>query len=131
MVYQSGLHTWTLSVPKGVERSSEDQQAMDQRTKNLSLYQFKSCPFCIKVRRQIKRQSLNITLLDAQHNQQHREELLKGGGEIKVPCLEIVSDTGEVTWMYESSDIIQYLQDNFTWIATPRKNFFYTWFICR
>ncbi len=103
-----------LSVPKGVERSAEEQELMDQKTKNLSMYQFKSCPFCIKVRRQIKRQSLNIPLLDAQHNQQHREELLNGGGEVKVPCLKIVSDTGEVSWMYESNDIMQYLQDNFS-----------------
>ncbi len=100
-------------VPKGIERSPEDQEKMDQRTKNLSLYQFNSCPFCIKVRRQVKRQSLNIPLLDAQYNQQNREELLKGGGKITVPCLKLVSDTGEVSWMYESSDIIQYLQDNF------------------
>lgn len=103
-----------LSVPKGVERSPEAQEEMDRRTKNLSLYQFNSCPFCIKVRRQVKRQSLNIPLLDAQHNQQHREELLNGGGEVKVPCLKLVSDTGEVSWMYESNDIIQYLQDNFS-----------------
>ncbi|MDX2503170.1 MAG: glutathione S-transferase N-terminal domain-containing protein [Gammaproteobacteria bacterium] len=103
-----------LSVPKGIERSAEDQEAMDQRTGNLSLYQFSSCPFCIKVRRQIKRQSLKIPLLDAQHDQQYREALLTGGGEVKVPCLQIVSDSGEVTWMYESNDIIQYLQDNFS-----------------
>ena len=103
-----------LSVPKGVERSAEEQELMDQKTKNLSMYQFESCPFCIKVRRQIKRQSLNIPLLDAQHNQQHREELLNGGGEVKVPCLKIVSDSGEVSWMYESNDIMQYLQDNFS-----------------
>ena len=103
-----------LSVPKGVERSAEEQELMDQKTKNLSMYQFESCPFCIKVRRQIKRQSLNIPLLDAQHNQQHREELLNGGGEVKVPCLKIVSDSGEVSWMYESNDIIQYLKDNFS-----------------
>lgn len=103
-----------LSVPKGVERSPEAQEEMDRRTRNLSLYQFNSCPFCIKVRRQVKRQSLNIPLLDAQHNQQHREELLNGGGEVKVPCLKLVSDTGEVSWMYESNDIIQYLQDNFS-----------------
>lgn len=103
-----------LSVPKGVERSPEAQEEMDRRTRNLSLYQFNSCPFCIKVRRQVKRQSLNIPLLDAQHNQQHREELLNGGGELKVPCLKLLSDTGEVTWMYESNDIIQYLQENFS-----------------
>lgn len=101
-------------VPKGIERTSEEQAIIDKKTQKISLYQFNSCPFCIKVRRQIKRQSLNIALIDAQHNQQHRQELLAGGGEIKVPCLRIESETGEITWMYESNDIIQYLQDNFS-----------------
>ena len=101
-------------VPKGIERTAEEQEIVDKKTQQLSLYQFNSCPFCIKVRRQIKRQSLNIALLDAQHNQQHRDELLAGGGAIKVPCLKIVSETGDITWMYESNDIIQYLQDNFS-----------------
>lgn len=103
-----------LTPPKGVERSEQEQNDVDQRTKNLLLYQFNSCPFCIKVRRQIKRQSLNIQLLDAQHNQQHRDELLNGGGEIKVPCLKITDETDKVTWLYESDDIIQYLQDEFS-----------------
>ncbi len=103
----------TLTPPKGIERSEQEQSEMDQRTKNLALYQFNSCPFCIKVRRQIKRQSLNIQLLDAQYNQQHRAELLNDGGEIKVPCLKMTSDSGEVSWLYESNDIINYLQDNF------------------
>ena len=102
-----------LYVPKGIVRSEEDQAAIDQKTKNMSLYQFNSCPFCIKVRRQIKRQSLKISLLDALHDQKNRDELLNGGGEIKVPCLKIVNDSGEVTWMYESNDIIEYLKNNF------------------
>ena len=102
-----------LTPPKGIQRSDQEQSEMDKRTKNLALYQFNSCPFCIKVRRQIKRQSLNIELLDAQHNQQHREELLNGGGELKVPCLKIISETGDVSWLYESNDIINYLQDTF------------------
>lgn len=102
-----------LTMPKGIERSAQEQSDMDNRTSKLSLYQFNSCPFCIKVRRQIKRQSLNIKLLDTQHNQQNRDELLKGGGELKVPCLKIISDTGEVKWLYESNDIIQYLKDEF------------------
>jgi len=104
-----------LTTPSGVVRSKEEQEAIDQRTRNLSLYQFKSCPFCIKVRRQIKRQSLNISILDAQNNETHRKELLNGGGKSMVPCLKIVNDdSGEITWMYESSDIIQYLKEQFS-----------------
>lgn len=103
-----------LTPPKGIERSEQAQSDMDQRTKNLALYQFNSCPFCIKVRRQIKRQSLNIQLVDAQHNKQNRDELLKGGGQIKVPCLKMTSESGEISWLYESNDIIKYLQDKFS-----------------
>lgn len=99
-----------LTTPKGVSRPPEEQQKLDQATASLSLYQFKTCPFCMKVRREMKRLSLNIELLDAQHNQQHREQLLQGGGEVKVPCLRIPSREGKDTWLYESDEVIKYLQ---------------------
>jgi glutathione S-transferase len=42
----------------------------------------------------------------------YRDELLQGGGKIQSPCLRI--KTGEeVTWLYESSEIIKYLQQRF------------------
>lgn len=103
-----------LTSPKGIIRSDEEQAIVDEKTSKLALYQFKSCPFCIKVRRQMKRQSLNIALMDAQNDTSCRNELLQGGGEVKVPCLKIVNDSEEVSWMYESNDIIKYLQTHFT-----------------
>ena len=99
-----------LTTPKGVKRAENDQQQVDAITKNMALYQFKTCPFCMKVRREIKRQSLNIELRDAQHNQEHRSQLLNGGGQVKVPCLQIANDDGKVTWLYESNEIIDYLK---------------------
>jgi len=99
-----------ITTPRGIKRSEAEQQQLDALTENMSLYQFKTCPFCIKVRRAIKRQSLNIELLDAQHNPQHREQLKQGGGQIKVPCLKVVDDEGNTNWLYESNDIISYLQ---------------------
>ncbi len=102
-----------LTTPEGIERAAHEQEVIDQQTKNLFLYQFASCPFCIKVRREMKRLSLNIETRDAQHNQQYRDELLTDGGQIKVPCLKIVGSGGEVSWMYESADIIRYLQEKF------------------
>ncbi len=101
-------------VPKGIERTPEEQEKVDQKTKNMFLYQFQSCPFCIKVRREMKRLSLNIELLDAQHNEQNKKELLEGGGQVKVPCLKIVKGDNDIVWMYESSDIIAYLKENFS-----------------
>lgn len=99
-----------LTTPKGVSRPPEAQQELDQATQQMALYQFKTCPFCMKVRREIKRLSLNIELRDAQHDTQHREQLLQGGGQVKVPCLRIQQDGGEDNWVYESNDVIHYLR---------------------
>ena len=101
------------TTPKGIVRSPEAQRQIDQQCKNLALYQFKTCPFCIKVRREMNRLSLDIALLDAQKQPQHREALVQGGGRVKVPCLKITDEKGNSQWMYESSDIIQYLQTRF------------------
>ena len=102
-----------ITTPKGIKRPEEEQQKIDHEVTNLTLYQFKTCPFCIKVKRNNKRLSLNIKTRDSQHNPSYREELLQGGGQIKVPCLKIVDDKGNDSWMYESDEILQYLQDRF------------------
>lgn len=102
-----------VTTPKGVVRAVAAQQAVNQQSKNLVLYQFKTCPFCIKVRREIKRLSLQIELRDAQKNQQNRAELLQGGGYVKVPCLQISDEQGKVQWLYESTAINQYLHQRF------------------
>ena len=102
-----------LTSPKGIERDTATQQEIDAQTRNMVLYQFKTCPFCIKVRRTIKRLSLKIEQRDAQHNMTYRTELLEGGGQIKVPCLRIVDAQGEVTWLYESEQIMHFLEANF------------------
>jgi len=99
-----------LTTPKGVSRPAEIQQQLDQATQQLALYQFKTCPFCMKVRREIKRLSLNIELRDAQHDIHHREQLQQGGGQVKVPCLRINQNEGDETWLYESDNVIQYLR---------------------
>ena len=102
-----------VTTPRGIVRDAAAQQKVDQQSRNLVLYQFKTCPFCIKVRREINRLTLPIELRDAQKNMQHRAELLQGGGAIKVPCLQIRDEHGNVQWMYESSDINQYLKTRF------------------
>lgn len=103
-----------ITSPKSITRSAEAQEALDKKTKQLALYQYATCPFCIKVRRTIKRLSLNIELRDTQRNETFRKELLKGGGEIKVPCLKINGENGETTWMYESDDIVRYLEKEYS-----------------
>jgi glutaredoxin len=99
-----------MTAPRGIKRPEDEQQKIDRLTKDMVLYQFKTCPFCIKVRREIKRQSLNIELRDAQHDPYHRQQLLSEGGMVKVPCLNIKNERGQNTWLYESNDVIQFLR---------------------
>lgn len=102
-----------ISLPKQGKRTNEEQSRVDKECENLTLYQFQACPFCIKVRRQIHRLNLKLSLADAKNDPNAREELLSGGGKLKVPCLKIESSENEVRWMYESSDINQYLEQRF------------------
>lgn len=102
-----------LTSPGGLQRNAADQQQVDAQTRNLVMYQFLTCPFCIKTRRAIRRLALNIDTRDALKHAQSRQQLLEGGGQIKVPCLRITDTEGRHEWMYESSDIIRYLQNRF------------------
>lgn len=103
-----------MFTPRGVKRDPNLQASIDEKTSKLSLYQFAACPFCVKVRRAMKRQSLNIRTRDAKSCQASRQELLAGGGKVKVPCLKIEDNKGNVQWMYESSEIINFLQSEFS-----------------
>lgn len=108
------MYLWEFATtPKGVVRAPDEQAKINRQSQNLVLYQFKTCPFCIKVRREISRLSLTIELRDAQKNSSYRQALLTGGGQIKVPCLMIKDEHGIETWVYESADINQYLHSRF------------------
>ena len=98
-----------ITTPRGIKRDAAAQKAVDDSLSGLILYQYKACPFCVKVRRAAKRQSLNLTTRDAKRSGTAKEELLAGGGVLKVPCLRIEDEDGEVQWLYESGNIIQYL----------------------
>ena len=101
-----------LFRPSRVKRSVEDQSKVDQETKILKLYQFYACPFCVKTRRSIKRLNLKVETRNAQAEGEFRKELELNGGKIKVPCLKI-EGAGEASWLYESNDIIKYLDERF------------------
>lgn len=96
--------------PTSPKRSAEEQAKFDDITKNLSLYQLPSCPFCVKVRRTMKREGLNIELRNINQKNDYREELIREGGKRTVPCLRIEKADGQVQWLYESSDVIAHLQ---------------------
>jgi len=101
-----------LTRPKKMQRSPSEQKSVDEAARGLALYQFYACPFCVKTRRALHRLNIPIEFRDAQKDPEHRKTLLEEGGKIKVPCLRI-QENGSETWMYESSDIIAYLERRF------------------
>jgi len=102
-----------LSRPIGLVRTPAQQALVDQQCRSLVLYQFSTCPFCIKVRQEMHRLSLTVVRLDAQHDEQNRAALVQGLGQPKVPCLKITEASGAVQWLSESGAIIAYLRQRF------------------
>ncbi|CBV43051.1 glutaredoxin family protein [Halomonas elongata] len=107
--------TWVsrkLGPAPEVHRDAETQAEVDRACEALALYQFWSCPYCVRVRREITRLALTIEIRDTRLDPEHRRALLEGGGKVQVPCLRI-EEGGETRWLYESSDIIGYLRRRF------------------
>lgn len=102
---------WVFT-PKSMKREAQAQAQINEQMKDFTLYQYKACPFCVKVRREMKRSALNIETKDAKRCESSKEELVTGGGQLKVPCLKI-NEAGEEKWMYESKEIISYLNNRF------------------
>ncbi|MFN7685068.1 MAG: glutaredoxin family protein [Oligoflexia bacterium] len=104
-----------LTAPRPQVRSVAEQLRVDQQCAGLALYQFVGCPFCVKVRRQIRKLALKIELRDAQKDPVHRETLVREGGMLQVPCLLIPpAESGQkARWLYESTDINAWLEERF------------------
>jgi glutaredoxin len=102
-----------LSQPAGVVREAAAQARVDQQCQSLALYQFSTCPFCIKVRQEMRRLSLPIEKRDAQHHTANRDALLQATGATQVPCLRITEVDGQTRWMKDSAAIVAYLRERF------------------
>ena len=102
-----------LTRPRPAKRDEQAQADIDDVTSKMSLYQFEACPFCVKVRRYSRKHNLNIDLRDAKNNTGYKDELTTQGGKHKVPCLRIETSDKHVTWLYESKEIMSYLETEF------------------
>jgi len=102
-----------LTKPKGIVRLEAAQQSVDQQCQSLALYQYKTCPFCMKVRKEMASLSLNIQKIDAQPPGAERDTLTREGGQTKVPCLKITDAAGKSQWLYDSEKIVGYLRGRF------------------
>ena len=99
-----------ITRPKPVIRDKNSQEEINKLTKKMSLYQYKACPFCVKVRRNMRKYSLNIELRDAKGNSLNKKNLKNLGGKLKVPCLRIEKNKDNIQWLDESKEIINYLE---------------------
>ncbi len=103
-----------LTRPTGLVRSQPAQELVDQQCVSLVLYHYKTCPFCMKVRQEMRRLSLPIQQIDAQPEGSDRDALRQGGGLAKVPCLKITDAAGSSQWLYDSDKIVAYLRGRFS-----------------
>lgn len=76
----------------------------------LSLYHYRSCPFCDVVRRTSERLRLDIELRDIHRDPRHLRELVVATGRTTVPCLRIARPDAPDEWMHESANIVEYLE---------------------
>lgn len=109
-----------LTSPTPPRRDPLLQAEIDQATAGLALYQFETCPFCVKTRRAMRRLGLNIETRDARRDPQWRQQLLNEGGRLQAPCLYIPDEDGKAHWLYESNDIIAYLEQRCARLEGPR-----------
>lgn len=76
---------------------------------SLSLYHFQACPYCMKTRQHIKKLGLDVEHRDIIDHPEYKNELLEGGHKTLVPCLRIERQGSQTLWLYESDDIIDFL----------------------
>ena len=79
-----------------------------KNTDHLTLYFYKTCPFCIKVERFLAEKGLEISIVNLDDDMALVEELYHKTGSAQAPCLKIND-----SYMRESDDIIAYLDHHF------------------
>ena len=78
----------------------------------LELYQKESCPYCQKVRHKMTALDLDFISRNVSGGNSKKAEMLtKLGGMVQVPFLV---DTDKGVSMYESDDINNYLEENYS-----------------
>jgi len=102
-----------ITRPKKPVHTPERKAELDAATATMALYQFNLCPFCVKTRRKVRKLGLEIETRDARNDPKWNAELVSEGGKYQVPCLRIADENGDVQWLYESSDIDDYLEQRF------------------
>jgi glutathione S-transferase len=86
---------------------------MAEGVEGLSIYGYPQCPYCQRVLRTVDALGLEIELCNTLSSADHRGELYQATGLTTVPVLRIDAGQGQVDWLPESADIVNYLEDRF------------------
>jgi len=106
------LSAFTVSVVR-LGRGLYPRVTADQRPEPkelLELYDFEGCPYCRKVREALCELDLDYLVHPVGKGSAHRAQLRDIGGTVQAPYL-IDPNTG--TRLYESDEIIEYLNDTY------------------
>lgn len=97
--------------PRGGHARSEAAGKREQPAQLLELYNFEASPYCRKVREALCELNLDYKVNNVAKRSARRPQLVARGGKMMVPYL-IDPNTG--IEMYESDDIIAYLQQTYS-----------------
>lgn len=99
---------------KPVKRNQEEQVSLARESRRIHLYFCKSCINSIKIKRQCESLGLRVIEKDVKRISDYCNELLNGGGELRVPCLRIEGSNGKkARWLYGNDSISEYLERRF------------------
>jgi glutathione S-transferase len=105
--------SWLPSFFRPLQRTPAHQQRVEEKSRQLALYHFPACAYCLRVRRFVWRLNLPLELRNVARQPTWARELREKGGKLQVPCLQI-RHPDHTEWLYESDDIISYLKVHFS-----------------
>lgn len=85
----------------------------------LTLFYKPTCPFCQRVLGEVEDMGIQLNLKDISTDTVALDELIEKGGKKMVPFLE---DPERGVLMYESGDIVAYLQEHYKKDSTDGNN---------
>jgi len=76
----------------------------------LALYEYETCPYCRRVFRAIDRLHANVEYRDVSADRAHAAALYRATGRHTVPCLFYRRGDGPEQILFESEDIVDFLE---------------------
>jgi hypothetical protein len=97
-----------LFLPKN-KLSEFERKQKTERLQGCSLYHFQLSPYSFRVRKALAQSGAAIPMRDTLECDIAYGELMAGGKRDRVPCLRIEAPGKPTEWLYESKDIVAYL----------------------